>query len=170
MTNQEAKPHGRAAKIIHWGFIAVFIYALTKQLDEVEELEDFSLLQYEMAFATFFLILLLARFFYMRSTHRTALPDATPRNVRLMVRSVHLGMYAGLALVAITGLLIGAMYWSGIKTGNAMELALLIHEIGVNTSYFLIIGHVAASIYHRRKADGIWDSMVPFWRESKHEN
>ena len=32
-------PHGLTARVLHWGFIAVFVYALTKQLDEVEELE-----------------------------------------------------------------------------------------------------------------------------------
>ena len=77
--SEEVRPHGRIAKILHWGFIAVFIYALTKQLDEVEELEDFSLVQYEMAFASIFLVLLFARFVYMQSTRPTALPGNTPR-------------------------------------------------------------------------------------------
>ena len=74
-------------------------------------------------------------------------------------------MYASLSLVAITGLSIGGMYWSGIKSGGAMDAALLLHEVAVNTSYFLILGHVAAALYHRRKRDGLWNSMVPVWRE-----
>ena len=75
-------------------------------------------------------------------------------------------MYAGLFLVAATGLTIGGLYWAGIKSGSAMEAALLLHEIAINTSYFLILGHVVAAIFHRRKRDGIWNAMVPVWKES----
>ncbi|MBT7539107.1 MAG: hypothetical protein HN683_07190, partial [Gammaproteobacteria bacterium] len=36
--------HSPIAVVLHWGFIGVFAYALTKQIDELDELEDFSLL------------------------------------------------------------------------------------------------------------------------------
>ena len=157
--------HSRVAQVLHWGFIGVFVFALTKQLDEVEELEDFALLQYEMAFATFFLVVLVARFVFMRSTRPTALPANTPVKMKRLATTVHLAMYAGLALIAITGLIIGGLYWAGNTSGAPMELALQVHEIAVNTSYFLIAGHIAAAFYHRRKADGMWNSMVPIWRE-----
>ncbi|MEM7078469.1 MAG: cytochrome b/b6 domain-containing protein [Pseudomonadota bacterium] len=160
-------PHSRTAKFFHWGFIGVFIFALTKQLDEVEELEDFSLLQYEMGFAVVFLFLLATRFVFMHSTQPSALPDDTPGRMRLAARVVHLGMYAGLALIPITGLCIGGLYWNGIKQGIAMEFFLLAHEIAVNSSYFLIAAHIAAAWYHRRQNDGIWDAMVPFWKEAR---
>ena len=52
---QPITPHSRTAKILHWGFILVFAYGLAKQLDDVEELEDFGLLQNEMIFARSFL-------------------------------------------------------------------------------------------------------------------
>ena len=120
-----------------------------------------------MAFASIFLILLIARFAYMRSTRPTALPSGTPKFIRRMARSVHLAMYTSLSLIAVTGLVIGGLYWSGIKSGYAMDAALVLHEIAVNTSYFLIGFHVVAAIYHRRKGDGIWNAMVPVWKESK---
>ena len=163
-SRQTAIPHSLTARVFHWGFIGVFAYALTKQLDEVEELEDLSLLQSEMVFASIFLILLIARFLYMRSTRPTALPVDTPRLEKLLARAGHLAMYASLSLIPVTGLVIGGLYWSGIKSGGAMDIALLLHEIAVNTSYFLIAGHVAAAIYHRRKRDGIWSAMVNFGR------
>ena len=150
---------------MHWGFIAVFIYALTKQLDEVEELEDLTLLQNEMLFATGFLVLLIARFTFMHRTRPTALPADTPKKQWYLARAVHLAMYAGLSLIAISGLAIGGLYGAGIKSGLAMEAALMVHEIAVNGSYFLIAGHVAAALYHHHQADGIWDAMVPFWKE-----
>ena len=167
--SDEVTAHSRTARILHWGFILVFIYALTKQLDEVEELEDFSLLQYEMVFASLFLLLLLGRFVFMQLTRPSAMPSDTPKQTRFLARSVHLAMYVSLALIPITGLAIGGMYWSGTKSGSAMDAALLLHEIAVNTSYFLILGHVAAAIYHRRKGDGIWNAMVPVWKEAKRD-
>ena len=163
-TNNPA-PHSKTAKVFHWGFIVVFIYALTKQLDEVEELEDFSLLQYEMVFATVFIALLLARFFFMQLTRPSALPANTPVNSRRLARSVHLAMYATLFLIPASGLVIGGLYWNGDKSGTAMEAALLIHEIAVNSTYFLILGHIAAALYHRRQGDGLWNAMVPVWKE-----
>lgn len=69
---EAVSPHSFTAKVIHWGFIGVFAYALSKQLDELEELEDFSLLHYEMAFAAVFLGLLIARFVFMHPTRPTA--------------------------------------------------------------------------------------------------
>ncbi len=166
MKNSEtARRHSTAAKAFHWGFIVVFIYALTKQLDEVEELEDLSLLQTEMLFASVFLILLIARFVYMQTTQPSVLAADAPGATRLLARAVHLAMYASLALIAVTGLVIGGLYGSGIKQGTLMEIALVAHEIAVNTTYFLILGHVAAAVYHRRKGDGIWNAMVPVWKE-----
>ena len=35
--------HSLAAKSFHWGFIVLFVFALSKQIDELEELEDAAL-------------------------------------------------------------------------------------------------------------------------------
>ena len=163
------KPHSFVAKVIHWGFIVFFIYALTKQLDEVEELEDFALLQFEMVFATIFLALIVMRYVYMHFVGATALPSNTPRMTMLMARFVHVAMYVGLAMIAISGLMIGGLYWSNIKSGIVMDGALLLHEISVNGSYSLIGLHILAAVYHRFKRDGIWNSMVPVWKEKASE-
>lgn len=159
------KKHSITARIIHWGFAGVFIYALTKQLDEVEELEDFALLQQEMVFASLFLVLLLARFVYMRSTQPTLMPAETPKKIRLLARCCHLGMYISLSFVALSGLMIGGLYWSGTTSGMGMEFVLVVHELAVIASYYLIGLHIAGALYHRRLRDGIWSSMVPFWKE-----
>lgn len=159
-------PHSRTAKILHWGFILVFAYGLAKQLDEVEELEDFALLQNEMLFASVFLFVLFARFAYMRATRPTALPKTTDQRTQRWARVVHLAMYASLALIAVSGLCIGGLYWSGTKTGLVMDIALVAHEIAVHGSYLLIAGHVGAALWHRNQRDGIWNAMVPIWQET----
>ena len=148
----------------------MLVFALAKQLDEVEELEDFALLQYELAFAAFFLVVLVARYWFMRTTQPTALGDDTPPRARLMARAVHLGMYLGLGGVAISGLGIGALYAAEVKAGTMMDAALLAHEIFVNGTYLLIAMHIAAAFHHRHKGSGIWDSMVPFWKERRGED
>lgn len=159
------RPHSTVAKAVHWGFGALFVYALAKQLDDVEDLEDLGLLQYEMVFAAVFLLLLLARFVYMQRTGPTALPPSTPRRSMRLARSVHLAMYAGLALTAGTGLVIGGLYWNGTKHGTGMDILLVLHEIAIQLSLVLVVGHAVAALYHRRQRDGLWDSMVPFWKE-----
>lgn len=164
------QPHSTTAKVMHWGFGLLFVYALTKQLDDLEELEDFGLLQYEMVFAAVFLLLLLARFVYMQLTRPTALPASAPRRFRRLARAVHLSMYAGLALTALTGLAIGGLYWNGTRHSSTMDLLLVVHEIVIQLSLGLVVGHAVAALYHRRQRDGLWDSMVPFWKESTGPN
>ncbi len=117
-----------------------------------------------MIFAGVFLVLLTLRFIYMQFTRPTVVPSE-PRRDRLLARVVHLAMYASLAMIALTGLVIGALYSAGEKAGSRMDLVLLLHEISVNASYTLIIGHVAAALYHRKQSDGIWNAMVPWWKE-----
>ena len=109
------------AKFLHWAFIAVFAFGVINQVDEVEELENATLLLEEMIFAMIFLSLLLFRFIYMRSA-RAAMPQLDmPKNLILLARTVYLGMYASLALIALTGLIIGGLYYIGIRDGLMLE-------------------------------------------------
>jgi hypothetical protein len=44
-----------------------------------------------------------------------------PKNLILLARTVYLGMYASLALIALTGLIIGGLYYIGIRDGLMLE-------------------------------------------------
>ena len=123
------KPHSLIAKTLHWGFIAVFVYAIIKQIDGIEELSDPALLRFEIIFAFGFLLLLLVRFVYMRLTRPTALPDDTPKHMRLMARAGHLAIYVSLSMIAISGLLIGLLYQMGGPEATGMGLAIGLHEV-----------------------------------------
>ncbi|MEO1201578.1 MAG: cytochrome b/b6 domain-containing protein [Pseudomonadota bacterium] len=162
---ERAASHSLLAKVFHWGFIAVFAYGIVKRIDEVEELESMALLLHETAFAFLFLAILFARFLYMRSTRASALPDSTPDIVRRSARLVHLGLYASLAMIAFSGLMIGAAYASGVKGGPALGFLIWLHEACLWTSLILIAIHVAGALYHRWLRDGVWNSMVPVFRE-----
>ena len=153
------------AKFLHWAFILVFAYGVINQVDEVEELQSSSLLVQEFIFTLIFLALLLFRFIYMRSIRATRPPLDMPKNLILLARTVHLGMYISLALIAITGLIIGGLYNSGVEEGLVLEAVLLVHEIIFWTSVNLMGLHIVGAIYHRVKKDGVWSSMVPIFKE-----
>lgn len=164
---QAVTPHSLAAKVFHWGFIVVFAYGLAKQVDEVEELEDTAFLMEEFVFATVFLLLLLIRFVYMRTTRPTAMPAETPDRTRRLARAVHLGMYLSLAMLALSGMTIGGMFSAGATGGFLFAAVLWLHEACYWATVNLIALHVLAALYHRYLGDGIWSSMVPVFKEKR---
>ena len=153
------------AKILHWCFIILFAYGIYKQVDDINQLEDFSFFRTEIVFALVFLLFLAFRFFYMFKTQETSLPESTPKSQKLAAKIVHFSMYVSLAGIACTGLVIGYLFSLGLKDGFLIEIMIGLHELLVSAIYWLISIHVIAAIYHRFKNDGVWNSMVPFWKE-----
>ena len=169
-TNLDSKSNfSSIAKFMHWGFVLLFIYGLLKQIDELNQLEDKALLQFEVIFATVFVLLLLIRFIYMKTTQKSSLPDSTPKSQLLAARVVHYGMYACLALIPLTGILIGLLFWLGFEDGFLINTVVEVHEFSVSVIYWLIGLHILAAIFHRLKNDGVWSSMVPFLKEKSYE-
>ena len=62
------------AKLLHWGFVLLFLYGLLKQIDSINQLEDDNLLMFEVIFALAFLLLLIIRFVYMKTTQQSSIP------------------------------------------------------------------------------------------------
>lgn len=162
--------YSELAKVFHWGFVALFAYGITKQVDDISQLEDFALLRFELIFATIMILLLAIRFLYMAKTQTSSLPKETSAFQRLAAKLVHLGMYVLLATIAVSGILIGGIYWIGMKDGLLIEGIIAVHELAVTASYWLIGVHVAAAVFHRLKQDGVWSSMVPIWKEVDNKN
>ena len=159
--------YSQIAKLFHWGFVILFAYGVAKQVDDINQLEVNAFLRFEIIFALIFLFLLLIRFIYMKKTQKTFIPEDTPQAQKIAAKVVHNGMYLFLACTALSGLLIGFLYWLGIKNGFLINLIIGIHEIVINFLYFLIVIHICAAIYHRLKKDGVWYSMVPSFKKSK---
>ena len=159
--------YSTTAKAFHWGFVVLFIYGIGKQVDDISLLEDFALLRSELIFALILVLLLAFRFLYMTKTQKSSLPEETSALQKLAAKVVHLGMYASLAAIAISGILIGGIYWMGMKDGLLIEAIVAVHELAVTTSYSLIGLHISAAVFHRFKHDGVWNSMVPVWKETK---
>ena len=58
--------HTPLAKFIHWTFTILYAYGIFKQVEDLEELDNVALLNFEIFFAIVFLIIVLLRFFYMK--------------------------------------------------------------------------------------------------------
>ncbi len=166
MSLDKNKSHySNIAKFFHWGFVLLFVYGVAKQVDDINQLEDNAFFRFEIIFAIIFFFLLLIRLIYMKKTQKTSLPEYTPKPQKIVARIVHNGMYVLLSGTVLSGLLIGLLFWLGIKNGILIYIAITIHELIINLLYLFIGIHIIASIYHRLKRDGVWSSMVPFMKE-----
>tara|TARA_Y100000766_G_scaffold285505_1_gene309572 strand:- start:3361 stop:3969 length:609 start_codon:yes stop_codon:yes gene_type:complete len=169
-----ATSHTNLAKFIHWTFIALFVYGIIKQVNQLEDLEDNQLLLFEIAFATLFLIIVILRYSYMRR-FETFQGATEPVHIvhYYFARIVHRAMYACFILLPLTGLIIAGLYSQGY-TVNAtpdeeqtiMDVVLDLHGAVADLSYMLIFLHIGAAIYSRIKGEGVWSSMVPVLKES----
>ena len=52
----EKSRHSITAMIFHWGFVIIFIYGILKQVDDINQLSDISLLKSEIIFAALMMI------------------------------------------------------------------------------------------------------------------
>ena len=157
--------YSKLAKLFHWGFVILFAYGVAKQVDNINQLEDSVFFRFEIIFALIFLFLLIIRFVYMKKTQKTSLPVHTPKAQKIAAKIVHNGMYILLAGTVLSGLLIGLLYWLDFKNSYLIEFFIRIHELVINLLYFFIGIHIIAATYHRLKKDGVWTSMVPFFKE-----
>ena len=160
-----AAPHSFLARLIHWSFVVLFAYGIFKGLDNVEQLSDTAFLQFEMWFAGGFLVVIFGRFLIMRKIP-SALPDTSPKLIKFLAKMAHIALYLAPAMIAISGMMIGALYSTGTTSGIMMDGVIWLHETSLTATYVLIAGHVAAALGHRFLGDGVWSSMVPIFKET----
>ena len=160
--------HTRLAKTIHWTFSILYAYGIFKQVEDLEELEDASLLNFEIFFAVVFLVIVMLRFFYMKDA-KTLLGahDEIHKGHLFIAKVTHRLVYFSLIMLPTTGLLIAGIFNAGVP---GMEIAIALHEFSAFLSYITIGIHVVASLYSRYKGEGVWNAMVPVWREDSKKN
>ena len=117
------------AKLFHWGFVLLFVYGVAKQVDDINQLEDNAFFRFEIIFAIIFLFLLLIRLIYMKTTQKTSIPEDTPKAQKLAAKIVHNGMYALLIGTVLSGLLIGFLFWIGLKDRSIIDFIIIFHEL-----------------------------------------
>ena len=162
--------HTLLARSIHWSFIVLYLYGLSKQICELDELQDNGLLLFEILFATVFLVIVILRYSYM-SRFKTFLGAREPVHIvhYYLARSLHKAMYVVFILLPLSGLLIAALYTKGYQSEDEllMEAALGLHSLAAQASAVLILAHIGAAVYSRIKGEGVWSSMVPILKENK---
>ena len=84
-----------------------------------------------------------------------------------IAKATHRLVYFSLIMLPTTGLLIAGILNAGLP---GMTLAIALHEFSAFLSYITIGIHIAASLYSRYKGEGVWNAMVPVWREEKKKN
>ena len=156
--------HTPLAKFIHWTFTVLYAYGIFKQVEDLEELEDVSLLNFEIFFAIVFLIIVLLRYFYMKDV-KTLLGahEEMHKGHLFIAKTTHRLVYFSLIMLPTTGLLIAGMLAADIP---GMQVAIGLHEFSAFLSYVTIALHVGASLYSRFKGEGVWNGMVPLWKET----
>ena len=157
--------YGLIEKTHHWGFVTLFVYCIFKQVQDIEQLGDNSLLRFELFFALIFIALLLTRFFYMKKTQQSSLPEYTPKIQKMAARIVHSSMYISLFLMPITGIFVGLFFVMGLRDGFLIDGFVGLHEFSIQAIYWLIGINISAAIFLRTRKDGVWSSMVPFLKE-----
>ena len=156
--------HTSLAKFIHWTFTLLYAYGIFKQVDDLSELEDASLLNFEILFATIFLIIVLIRYFYMKDTPALlGAHEDVPKGHLFIAKTVHRLVYFSLIMLPTTGLLIAGLFNLGMR---GVDVAIALHEFSAFLSYIVIALHVGASLYSRFKGEGMWNAMVPIWKET----
>ena len=156
--------HTPLAKFIHWTFTILYAYGIFKQVEDLEELDNVALLNFEIFFAIVFLIIVLLRYFYMKDV-KTLLGahEEMHKGHLFIAKATHRLVYFSLIMLPTTGLLIAAILAAGIP---GMQVAIAIHEFSAFLSYVTIAIHVGASFYSRFKGEGVWNGMVPVWKET----
>tara|TARA_B100000963_G_C22606775_1_gene662898 strand:- start:935 stop:1438 length:504 start_codon:yes stop_codon:yes gene_type:complete len=165
MKEENKSNYSNFAKLLHWGFVIIFVFGVTKQVEDISQLENSIFFRFEIIFALVFLLLLIIRFVYMKKTQITSIPENTSKTQKIASKIVHNGMYILLAGTVLSGLLIGFLFWLEPKNSILINIAISMHELIINFLYWFIGIHILAAVYHRLKKDGVWNSMVPFFKE-----
>ncbi|MGA1166730.1 MAG: cytochrome b/b6 domain-containing protein [bacterium] len=160
--------HTLTSKFLHWSFTLLYAYGILKQVNDISQLEDATLLEFEVVFAIVFLAIVIVRYFYMR---RVPTLIGAPENISKVhlwfARSIHVGMYFSLVMLPVSGLVIAFLFSLGFKDGLLQAAAMGLHDFSASLSYWLIGIHILAAIYSRLKGEKIWHAMVPFWNKDR---
>ena len=93
--------------------------------------------------------------------------EDVPKGHLFIAKTVHKLVYFSLIMLPTTGLLIAGLFNLGME---GIEVAIALHEFSAFLSYVVIALHVGASLYSRFKGEGLWNAMVPIWKETEKNN
>ena len=163
---EQAQSHGFVTKGIHWASAGLIGYGYFKGLDDVSQLADPALLRSEVLFALLLGGVFVLRYFW---THQVAgatrLPEEAPWWERHASRAVHIGLYAAVFGIVLSGLGIALGYSVPVLGGLFLTLMIGAHEVALTLLPLLLAAHIAGALWHRVvRRDGVLESMTGRWR------
>ena len=161
MTNK-AQPHHFVTRIIHWLSGGLVAYGYFKGLDNVSQLADPALLQFEVTFALLLGALFALRLFWTkRIAGETRLPAEAPKWEHFASKAVHIGLYVGVFGIVLSGLGIALAYTTPALSGLFMAAMLGLHELALTALPLLLLTHIAGALWHKVvRRDGVLESMT----------
>ncbi len=157
-----AKPHGFVTRGIHWLSAALLGYGYVKGLESVSQLADPALLTLEVIYAVGIGALFIIRYLWTKNVAGpTRLPSDAPAWEHYMSRTVHIGLYASVFGIVISGLCIALAYSVPALGGLAMGAFIGLHEVSLVLLPVLLVAHIAGALWHRFvRQDGVLESMT----------
>jgi cytochrome b561 len=157
-----AKSHGFVTRGIHWLSAGLIGFGYIKGLDDVSQLADPAVLQFEVIYALGIGTLFALRFVWTKMVvGATRLPDDAPGWEHAASRAVHLGLYAAVFGIVLTGLAIALAYATPALGGVFMAAMIGLHELSLTILPLLLIAHIGGALWHKVvRRDGVLESMT----------
>lgn len=115
-----------------------------------------------MIFASVLGLLFAARLFWTKCVvGATRLPVEAPKWEQLASRFVHMGLYASVLGIALSGLGIAWGYVTPVLSGFFLSGMICIHEATLALMPLLLLTHIAGALWHKFvRRDGVMESMT----------
>lgn len=164
----QAKPHGFVTKGIHWLAAGLLAFGYFKGLDRVSQLNDTNLFWTEVGFAIAIGVLFAFRWIWTkRVAGHTRLPDEAPWWEHYASRFVHLGLYASVFGIVLSGLGIALGFATPLLDGLFLDAMVGLHEFTLAALPIFLIVHIAGALWHGLvRRDGVMESMTMRWRKA----
>ena len=159
-TDTTTSRHGLVARILHWTTPLLLLYAYIRNGDVTGALNDSAAMNREIQFGIAVFAIFATRYFWMHMFNGGAsrVSPQAPRLERWLSTLGHNGLYADVAAIISTGLMIPVVQ----AQGNAFALQGIVdvHVFFADVMLFLMGGHVLAALWHKIfRNDGIWESI-----------
>jgi cytochrome b561 len=166
-----AKAHHWVTRLFHWSTAVLLIYGIVRNAEVTGALFDEQLIFHEVAFSTAVGVLFLGQLVWIRFfAGGSRLSPTAPTWERVASRAVHFSIYALVAFMVITGLMIAhtvlgtpGLVGRGRAAINDPFLVSLLtaHIRGSEVLMLLLVIHIAGALWHWVvRKDGVWEAMV----------
>lgn len=158
----QATPHGFVTRSLHWVSAALIAYGYAKGLNNVSQLADPALFRFEVGFALFLGAVFVLRLIWTkRFAGTTRLPRTAPHWERVASRVVHIGLYASIFAIILSGLGIAFAFATPALPGAVMMVMIGLHEAALVALPLLLGIHIVGALWHKFiRRDGVMESMT----------